>query len=284
LENRSNAAESNQGATPMQQFLFRTSNRPRPLPPGRWMMTQRWNDLLLAQWPLPAQDLAVHLPPELQPDLWQGSAWIGVAPYWVDHLRFRGLPALPGGRRFPGLSLRAWVRDRQTGAPGLYLFSLETNSLVAFTLGCTIYQLPYHLAEMNLQQRREREFEIYSRRRFVHRNVLFKARYRGLGPTLKLAEMRSGSLESFLMERTSVFTQDRGGGLVRSQVHHVTSPLEEAEATIEYNDLPAAVGLRLPVSDPVLYYVRRMALYIWPRERVGAAVSARPVPVAVPQS
>ena len=38
----------------MQEYLIRTSHRPRPLPSGRWAMTQRWNDLLFAHWPVPA--------------------------------------------------------------------------------------------------------------------------------------------------------------------------------------------------------------------------------------
>ena len=37
----------------MQEFQLRTSHRPRPLPSGRWAMTQRWNDLLFAHWPIP---------------------------------------------------------------------------------------------------------------------------------------------------------------------------------------------------------------------------------------
>ena len=37
----------------MREFKLRTSQRPRPLPTGRWAMTQRWNDLLFAHWRVP---------------------------------------------------------------------------------------------------------------------------------------------------------------------------------------------------------------------------------------
>ena len=38
----------------MREFKLRTSQRPRPLPTGRWTMSQRWNDLLFAHWRVPA--------------------------------------------------------------------------------------------------------------------------------------------------------------------------------------------------------------------------------------
>lgn len=268
----------------MQQFFFRSSPSPRPLPRGHWIVTQRWNDLLFAHWPLPPQALALALPAELQPDLWHGSAWLGVEPFWVDRIKFRTLPPIPGGYHLPGLNLRTYVRHRETGVPGIYQISMETGSLLIASFGRLLYHLPFHLAEMEITQRSEREFSLYCRRRFSAHRILFKARYRGLGPTRKLAELRAGTLESFLLDRTSIFLLNRAGRPVHANLHYVSSPLEEAEAEIEQNDLPAAAGIALPASEPVLYYTRRMAAYIWPLEPATAAMATRRVSVPVPQS
>ena len=46
----------------MREFKLRTSQRPRPLPTGRWAMSQRWNDLLFAHWPMPAAAIEALLP------------------------------------------------------------------------------------------------------------------------------------------------------------------------------------------------------------------------------
>ena len=67
---------------------------------------------------------------------------------------------------------------------------------------------------------------------------------------------------------------------MRAQLHHVPWPLEEAEAEIERNDLPASIGIDLPDVDPVLHYSRRMAVYIWPAELVHSALATQPVTVA----
>jgi hypothetical protein len=114
--------------------------------------------------------------------------------------------------------------------------------------------------------------------------VIFKARYRGLGPTRKLAESRSGTLEYFLTERYYLFAHNRSGELVRAGVHHVPWPLEDAEAEIERNDLAEAIGIQLPDQQPVLHYSRRLAVYLWPAELVRPAVSPRRAPVAVTPS
>ena len=195
----------------MQKYLIRTSHRPRPLPPGRWVMTQRWNDLLFAHWPVSPAAIAPLLPEGLEVDTFQGSAWLGVVPFWLDRIKVRGVPPIPGARSFPDLNLRTYVRDRYTGTPGVYFFSLDSSNLLAVVAAHVFFHLPYHWAEMRLEQRSEREFSFYSRRRFSSQPVIFKARYRGLGPQRKLAEGRPGSLEYFLMERSCLFSRNRAG-------------------------------------------------------------------------
>jgi uncharacterized protein YqjF (DUF2071 family) len=264
----------------MREFRIKTSHSPRPLPSGRWQMTQRWNDLLFAHWPVPASEIAPLLPEGLEPDVFEGSSWLGVVPFWLDRIKVRGMPAIPGMRNFPDLNVRTYVRDERTHTPGMYFFSLDATNLLAVALAHTFFHLPYHWAEMHLDQRSEREFSFYSRRRLTDTPVIFKARYRGLGPTRKLAEGGSGTLEYFLMERSSLYTRNRSGQAVRANLHHVPWPLEEAEAEIERNDLAKAIGIELPEIEPVLHYSRRLAVYVWPTELVRPAMAGRPVTVA----
>jgi uncharacterized protein len=265
----------------MREFLVRTSHKPRPLPAGRWAMTQRWNDLLFAHWPISPAKIEALLPDWLEADTYQGSAWLGAVPFWLDRIKVRGVPAIPGLRNFPDLNLRTYVRDRITGTPGIYFFSVDSNNVFAVGAARMVYHLPYFLSEMHLEQRSEREFAFYSRRRFRKQEpVIFKARYRGLGPSRRLVEIRGGSFEYFMSERPCVFSVNRGGQPIRANLHHVSWPLEEAEAEIERNDLAAAVGLELPEIDPILHYSRRLAVYVWPAELVRPKLAAQPVTVA----
>ena len=263
----------------MREFKLRTSQRPRPLPTGRWSLSQRWNDLLFAHWPVPGATISRFLPEGLQPDIFQGSAWIGILPLWMDRFNFRGLPSIPGARGFPEVHLRTYVHDQHTNTPGIYNLSVDIGSLLATAAVRFIYRTPCNWAEMRLSQRTEREFSFYSRRMFVSNPVIFNARYRGLGPTRRLAEIRSGSLEYFFTERYCLFTRNHAGQAVRANIHAVASPLEDAEAEIERNDLPGALGIELPEQEPVLHYSRRLAVYIWPAELAEPIPRRQRIPV-----
>jgi uncharacterized protein YqjF (DUF2071 family) len=254
------------------------------MPPGRWVLTERWNDLLFAHWPVPAPSLAPLIPEGLQVDSFQGWAWLGVMPFWMDKVRVRGLPPILGARSFPDLSLRTYVREERTGTPGVFCLSLDSSNLLAVAAGRAVYRLPYHWSEMRLKQRTEREFSFYSRRRLASQPVVFKARYRGLGPSRRLAESRPGTLEHFLTERYCLFTSNGAGQIIRANLHHAAWPLEEAEAEIEQNDLAAVLGIRLPDQKPVLHYSRQLAVYVWPAELARSALVARPVTVAATPS
>ncbi|MGB6974080.1 MAG: DUF2071 domain-containing protein [Terracidiphilus sp.] len=241
-------------------------------------MAQRWNDLLFAHWRIPAPQIASLLPEGLQIDTFQGSAWLGVVPFWMDRIKFRGLPSIPGARTFPELNLRTYVREARTGTAGVYFFSLDAGNLLAVAGARMFYHLPYYWAEMRMEQLSEREFRYSSRRRFTKCPVVFEARYRGLGPTRRLAESRAGAIEYFLTERYCLFSQNAAGQVVRANVHHVPWPLEDAEAEIEHNDLAAAIGITLPDEAPVLHYSRRLAVYVWPAELVPAMRRRQGVP------
>jgi uncharacterized protein YqjF (DUF2071 family) len=137
---------------------------------------------------------------------------------------------------------------------------------------------------MDMEQRTEREFSFFSRRRFADKPVIFRARYRGLGPSPRLADIRPGTLEYFLMERYCLFSRNRAGEPIRANLHHVSWSLEEAEAEIEQNDLVEVLGLRLPNQAPVLHYTRRLAVYVWPAVLVRPALVTRPVTVVATPS
>lgn len=148
----------------MREYMVRTSHRPRPLPAGRWAMSQRWNDTLFAHWPVSVTDVARLLPDGLQPDIFQGSAWLGIIPHRMDRIKVRGVPAIPGARGFLKLAVRLCVREKHRGEPGIYCLSTETSNLLAVLTARIFCGQPYHWAEMRLEQRTEREFEFYSRR------------------------------------------------------------------------------------------------------------------------
>ena len=289
--------------TRMGEVLSITDHRPWPLPAGNWAMTQHWNDLLFAHWPVPAVEIAYLLPPGLQVDTFDGWAWVGVVPFSMDRIRLRGLPSLPAASHFPELNLRTYVRSQSTRVPGVYFFSLDAANPAAVAMARLRFHLPYFWARMHAEEKPDGLIHYHSQRLLTRQPVCFKAQYRGLGrfakgsvglaassqssnvrtfrggsatssPVLPALHSTPGSIEHFLTERYCLFTS-RGGNsaqpkLLIGNIHHAPWPLEEAEGEIERNDLPAAHGIILPNRPPLLHYARELAVYVWNLEPVTA--------------
>ncbi len=228
-------------------------------------MAQRWSDLLFAHWPVAVEEIAALLPPGLTVDSFDGYAWVGVVPFWMDRVRTRtageSTIVVPTTGHFCELNLRTYVRSKVTGLHGVFFFSLDAASVLAVLGARVLFHLPYFLASMRRQIRTNGAIAYESRRLLTHRSARFRARYRGLGEVA--APSAVGTLEHFLTERYCLFTSHKGRVLV-GDIHHLPWPLEAAEAEIEINELPAAHGIALPNRAPVLHFARELHVYLWP--------------------
>jgi uncharacterized protein len=244
--------------------LNAVAHRPYALPAGRWRMAQRWNDLLFAHWPIAVDAMTRLLPDGLEVDSFEGRAWVGVVPFWMDRVRTRAVGesciTVPGTASFCELNLRTYVRSRTTGLRGVYFFSLDAASALAVLGARTLFHLPYFPASMERETAQDGTIKYTSRRLLTRRSVRFEASYRGMGeiagPTV------DGTLEHFLTERYCLFTP-HGGRVLVGHIHHLPWPLERAQAEIRLNELPAAHGITLPYCAPVLHFARELHVYIW---------------------
>ena len=83
------------------QALDDLGHRPWPLPDGPWIMTQTWNDLLFAHWPVDARALQETLPAGLPLDTYEGQAWLAIVPFHMTNVAPRGMSCMPIGSAFP---------------------------------------------------------------------------------------------------------------------------------------------------------------------------------------
>jgi uncharacterized protein YqjF (DUF2071 family) len=248
----------------MPDILNTVAHRPYPPPARPWRMAQRWNDLLFAHWPIAVDKMAPLLPPGLDVDTFDGYAWIGVVPFWIDQVRTRALGSLtltvPSTSTFCELNLRTYARSRATGLRGVYFFSLDAANALAVLGARNIFHLPYFFASMQSQTEADGPVNYSSKRLFSSRSVRFQARYRATG---EIAPPTSdGTLEHFLTARYCLFTSHAGRLLV-GHIHHLPWPLQAAEAEISVNELPAAHGIALPNRSPILHFSRSLEVYIW---------------------
>jgi len=222
-------------------------------------MGQTWDELLFAHWRVPADSLRALLPSDLELDLYQDEAWIGITPFAVTGLRLRGLPPLPVVSSFLELNTRTYVTAG--GKPGVWFFSLDAASQLAVEGARRTYKLPYFRAEMRVE-RRQGWLSYECRRRDSRGEAAdFVGRYRPNGDRI---DADPDSLAWFLTERYCHYAEDHGR-LKRAEIHHRPWPLQPAEAEIEENTMPPA-GIELLDQDPLLHFSARQDVVIWPLE------------------
>ena len=177
------------------------------------VMRQRWSGLLFLHWPVPAEMIAARLPRGLHVDTFDGSAWLGVVPFFMDRVRPVLLPPVPGISWFLELNVRTYVFDGD-GNPGVWFFSLDCNQPLAVEIARAAFHLPYQHAEMHAS-RRDGRVGYHCRRE----SEAIPACYDYETPTGATTAGR-GSLEWFLVERYLLFSSDSRGNLRCGRVHH----------------------------------------------------------------
>lgn len=244
--------------------LSNVSHRPWPIPTKRWVMTQTWHDLLFAHWPVPAEALRSLVPVGLELDTYNGEAWVGVIAFRLSGIRLRGLPEMPFISHFPEINVRTYVRAG--GKPGVLFLSLDAGNPLAIALARPWFRLPYYLAQIEFERKKEGIRFTSKRRGFGACDARFEALYRPCGTA---AVAPAGGLESWLTERYCYYSVGARGKIYRCDIHHDQWRLQRAQAEIAANSMALAHGICLPQCDPHLLYARKMKALIWPLVGVG---------------
>lgn len=221
-------------------------------------MQQTWSKLLFAHWPLKAEILRPLIPTAFTLDTFDNTAWIGVVPFYMSNVRFRGLPALPTTGAFCELNVRTYVLYQ--GAPGVWFFSLDASSRLAVLGARLAFRLPYFHARMRLKV--EGDSLAYHSQR-IHRGAepaAFAGRYQPVSPVFR---SRPDTLEYWLTERYCLYASDRQGRIYRSDIEHLPWPLQTAEAELQSNTMTQAASIHLPGTQPLLHYAERVEVKAW---------------------
>jgi uncharacterized protein YqjF (DUF2071 family) len=218
-------------------------------PPPAWLVAQRWERVLFAHWPIDPDELRRVLPPRVEPDVREGSAWLAIVAFVMVGTRGAGPPWWPVLAPIPELNVRTYVRVH--GTPAVWFLSLDASSTFFATVGRMLYGMRYHVSEMQATEMDGRM--LY---RSVRPGAAFEATYAPAGPA---AHAEEGSLEHFLVERYRLFS-DRRGRLISAVVAHEPWPLQPAQARIDVNEM-APPGLEFR-GEPIVHFCRSVSAVI----------------------
>ncbi|WP_324758155.1 YqjF family protein [Haloarcula sp. GH36] len=207
-----------------------------------------WRHLLFENWPIDPVVMDTHLPDGLEPDVFDGSAWLSVVPFTNVAVRPKGVPAR-FGVRLPELNVRTYVtRD---GTPSVYFFSLDAQGIASVVGARLFHHLPYFYARISLEL-------VDGRVQFSSRRLHPGARpahYEGsYWPTGEPFAAPDEAFAEFLVERYRFYTEAPDGTIRYTDVDHEPWTLYPAAADIERDTLLSADGFDRPDGEPTYYY------------------------------
>tara|TARA_B100001758_G_scaffold87789_1_gene74743 strand:+ start:2911 stop:3669 length:759 start_codon:yes stop_codon:yes gene_type:complete len=221
---------------------------PFPMPNRKHALVQEWRNLTFMHWEVDKETLAKHIPEGLEIDLFEGKAYVGTIPFEMRNVRPRLLPAVPGISTFPEFNVRTYVK--RDNVPGILFLTLEAQSKITCWHAPRKYGLPYRYAKCHLSfQKKQPE---------VHEGMYYwKSKRTSDGVSLEgkcslkgnLRQAEKNSLEYFLFERYSLYTEHRGK-LHMAYTLHEPWTYQDAEVSISENSLTKSFDLGIDVMKP----------------------------------
>jgi len=242
-------------------------------------MRQKWRELLFVHWPVPAEVVRPLVPPQLDLDLFEGMAYLGLVPFTMTGVRPVGLPPVSGLSSFHETNVRTYVhvKDRD---PGVWFFSLDAANSCAVRFARTFFHLPYHRAQMFLE--RELTGPTGQSTTIVYAGVRrwpspLPASYAiRATPTGVVQPAQPGTLEHFLVERYILYTLWQGC-LYQGRVYHTAYPLQTAQILSLDETLLLAAGFQRPSTAPLAHFATGVDVEVFAlrRQRQGSHYTAR---------
>jgi uncharacterized protein YqjF (DUF2071 family) len=214
-----------------------------------WLLAMDWRDALFLHWRVAPDALRARLPRDVELDLHEGSAWVGLVAFRIERPRPRFVPAPLSFAGFGEINVRTYARVRG-GKPGVWFFSLDAADPGAVEIARRAVHLPYYRARVTT--RSDAGGAAYTGERTDRRAPAARfAANAGFAGAERYAA--SGTLEHFLVERYCFYTVDPRGRTVRGDVAHEPWPLRDAQASIGANTLLAAAGIEPLAAAPLVH-------------------------------
>lgn len=233
------------------------SHRLWPLPDIPWIITQTWNNLLFAHYPVDLKVLQSLIPDELTLDTYNGTGWVGIVAFRITGSRVRGVPPLPGMANFPEINVRTYVTIDEK--PGVYFLSMDASNILVVGGARTLYHLPYVTSEMKVDY--NHPFIKYKSNRLDNCGAALNCSYRPISDPYNAP---ASSFEKWMAERYCLYTVNKRGELRRCDILHQPWLLQKAEANISLNTMLSSQGIPVESDKPILHFSKKKKVRMWP--------------------
>lgn len=226
-------------------------------------MRQTWSNIVWCHWPVDPHQVAALLPEGLEPDLYEGQAWVGLIPFSMQNLRlpgpFSALTKLLRVRDFGEVNVRTYVKGPD-GKTGVWFCTLDSDDWLAVKTANIAFGLPYRIAKTRFEQTHETMNWTSERKSDLAKVELVVRK------TVGLSRDAEPGLEQFLVERYALYTLRRGK-LLRGRLEHERWKVKNASLehvvheTVDSEGIIVSSGAHVLIGEPVevtVYPLRRV--------------------------
>jgi uncharacterized protein YqjF (DUF2071 family) len=211
---------------------------------------QSWDVISFVHWPFDPAVIRPLVPKELEIDLFDGHAWVGMIPFRAEKLHPPLIPPLPWLCAYPEVNLRTYVRGPEGGS-GVWFFSLDLARFLAAIGARVLTCLPHMWTRM--QMRREGSTVHYEGARAWPGSACPAICKVGIEIGADMPYPGVSDLIIFLSARFRMYTKFYGG-MRYGQVEHPKWPMKHARLLYMEQTLLRAAGLPEPAGDPVVCF------------------------------
>jgi uncharacterized protein YqjF (DUF2071 family) len=218
-----------------------------PFEIDRPAMLHRWDSVTFLHWSCPPPVVQQLLPPSLSVDTFDGRAWVGLVPFFME-VTVPHVPVMPWVSRFCETNVRTYARDA-SGRTGVWFLSLDAARLGAVVTARATYRMPYFWSAMRLTR--------------TASTIAYSCARRWPGPGARsevvvdigepYAAGELTALDHWLTARFLLFSMT-GRRQRIARASHRPWPLHRATARAWRDELVAAAGLPAPAEPPVVHY------------------------------
>jgi uncharacterized protein len=215
----------------------------------RAVMVQGWYDLTAIHWRYDPAVVQALLPAGFTVDTFDGSAWVGLIPFYMERIRVPHLPAFGWLSTFPETNIRTYIVD-SAGRRAVWFFSLDIARLLPALVARATYRLPYCWGRMSIAASgASDEIRTYTSDRRWPKGEAKSAVSVRIGDELVGDELTD--LDHFLTARWALGST-WGRRLMWARVDHPAWKLHAASLIDIDESLVRAAGLPNPTGDPTV--------------------------------
>ena len=240
---------------------LRSDHLPFAMPSRPFLLSQEWRYLTFMHWEVSVEKLQPHVPEGLEIDLFEGKAYVGTIPFMMKNVRPRLLPALPGVSTFPEFNVRTYVK--KNGKAGVLFLTLDAQSRITCFHAPRKYGLPYRYAKCKLSTKDE-VYKWQSKR--LSDGAILAGECRAKGD---LMQAKKGSLEEFLFERYSLYTNHKNK-IHMAYTQHNPWEFREGEVEIITNTLTESydLGIKDLHNPDHVHMSNGVHVHTWPIQAI----------------